>query len=100
MDETGDRVAELDLLIGDAVATQNRAIRLLHFRRAAIHDLGQRVEITFGGIGENREGGDGAAPHGVDIAQRVGCGDCAECEGIVDDRREEVDRLDQGQIFS
>ena len=38
------------------------------------------------------------AAHGIHIAQRVGGGDLAEDIGVVDDGREEVDRLDQRQL--
>ena len=40
------------------------------------------------------------AAHGVDVAERVGGGDAAVVEGVVDDRREDVDRLDQGQVVA
>ena len=35
----------------------------------------------------------GVAAHRVDVAQRVGRGDLSVGEGVVDDRREEIDRL-------
>ena len=38
------------------------------------------------------------AAHGVDVAERVHHGDGAEIVGVVDDRREEVDRLNHGQV--
>ena len=38
--------------------------------------------------------------HGVDVRQRVGCGDLAEQIGIVDHRREEVDGLHEAQVFA
>ena len=41
----------------------------------------------------NRKRRERAAAHGVDVAQRVGCGDLAVDERVVDDRREEIDRL-------
>ena len=43
-----------------------------------------------------REEGDPA--HCVDVAERVHHGDRAEIVGVVDDRREEVDRLNHGQV--
>jgi len=44
------------------------------------------------------ERGDGPAAHRVDVRERVGGGDAAEVVRVVDDRREEVDRLYQGQL--
>ncbi len=44
--------------------------------------------------------GDGAATHGVDVAQGVGGGDLAECVGIVHDGGEEVDGLHQREVGS
>ena len=39
----------------------------------------------------------GRAAHGVDVAHGVGRGDLAEGVGVVDDGREDVDRLDEGR---
>jgi len=40
----------------------------------------------------------GGPPHGVNIAQRVGGGNLAEQIWIVNNRREEIGRLDQGDV--
>ena len=40
------------------------------------------------------------SPHRVDVAEGVGRGDPAEVVRVVDDGREKVDRLDQGQIVA
>ena len=40
----------------------------------------------------------GLAAHGVDVAQGVGSGDLAEHVGVVDDGREEVHGVDDGQV--
>jgi hypothetical protein len=40
----------------------------------------------------------GAAAHRVDIGQRVGRGDLPKSERIIDDRREEIDGLDEGAV--
>ena len=44
------------------------------------------------------ERGQRRAAHGVDVRQRVGRGDAAEVVRVVDDRGEEVDRLDQRDL--
>ena len=48
------------------------------------------------GEGGDAERGQGPAPHGVDVRERVGGGDLAEGEGVVDHRGEEVHGLDEG----
>ena len=40
----------------------------------------------------------GSAAHGVDVAQRVGGGNLSEDIGVIDDGREEVDRLHERQL--
>ena len=47
------------------------------------------------GIATKRERHDRPAAHRVDVADRVGRGDAAEVERIVDDRHEEVGGRDQ-----
>ena len=42
----------------------------------------------------------GVAAHRVDVGERVGGGDPSEVERVIDDRREEVDRLDEREIVA
>src|SRR5262249_55162399 len=74
----GDGIAELDLLVGDAVAAENRASGLAHLFRAASQDFGQVFHLAFPGPSENRERGNGPSTHGIDIAQRIGRRDRAK----------------------
>ena len=60
----------------------------------------QNFEIAAGREADLSQCGDGASAHGVDVAQGVGGGDLAECVGIVDDGREEVDGLHQREVGS
>ena len=48
--------------------------------------------------GEDGERGNGAAAHGVDVAERVGGGDGAEGVRIVDDGREEIHGMHEGEL--
>ena len=48
------------------------------------------------GKGRDGERGQGSAPHGVDVRERVRGGDGPEVLGIVDDRGEEVHGLHEG----
>jgi hypothetical protein len=61
----------------------------------APEDLGERRGRELRREGDEVQGEDRLAPHGVDVAQGVGGGDRAEVVGLVDDRREEVGRQDQ-----
>ena len=98
MDGSGDGVAELDLVVGDAVASQNGALGFAHLVGSAANDSFQRLEIAFGRICEDGQRRDGPASHGIDIAERIGGGDGSEGVGIVHDGREEVDGLNQGTL--
>jgi len=75
------------------------AVRLFHFVEAAANNLFQDRWISFFRKANNRKGGDGFAAHGVNIAERVGGGNLAESEWIVDDRREKIHGLHQREII-
>ena len=96
--QAGDRIAEQDLVAGDAVASKDGATGFPHLLGATLQDLFEVGEVALGGVGQHGERGDGASTHGVHIAQRVGGGDCAEGVRIVDDRGEKVYRLHQGEL--
>jgi hypothetical protein len=98
MNRAGDRVAELDFIVCDAVSAQDGAPRLMHLLGAALEDRPQVVEIALGRVGQDGERRNRLAAHGVHVAQRIGCGDGAEGLGVVNDRRKEVDRLHQGEL--
>ena len=87
---------ELQLLVDHGMAAEERAPRLLQLVGAALEDA---AELGGGkvarGIAEDVERGDRAAPHRVDVRDRVGRGDAAEIVRIVNDRREEIGRRDQ-----
>jgi len=70
----------------------------VHLLGAASENLREIGEIAFRRKGHDGERGDGAAAHGVDVAQRVGGGNGAEGVRIVDDGGEEIHRLHQGTL--
>jgi len=49
--------------------------------------------------GHNRQGRNGPATHGVNVAQSVGSSDLAEMVGRAHDRSEEIHGLDKGKII-
>ena len=94
---SGDGIAELDLLVGNAVPADHGATGLLHLRKTAEQYLLQRFNVALRGVRHNRERRERLAAHGVNVAQGVGRRDLAEGVRIVDDGREEVHRLHQRQ---
>ena len=101
IDYAGHRHAVFDLFIGHAMAADDRDTGLARFRCAAAQDF---TEHRAGQSGlrpaDDIQRGLGRAAHRVDVGQRVGRGDCAVGERIVDDRREEIDRVDDRQIVA
>ena len=73
---------------------------LVHLVHTAPKDIREHGKF-HGGIGKTNDikSRDGSAAHGVNIAQGVGHGYPAELIGIVDDWREEINRLHDCQVF-
>jgi len=82
------------------VATHDDAARLAHLVRAAGQDSPQHVQADVAGEAHQVQPGDRLRTHGEAIAQCVGGGYLAVVVGIVHDGREEIHRLDDGQILS
>ncbi len=98
MDGPCDCVAELNIVVADGVAADDRAVCFFHFVEAAADYLLQDRRISFFRKANNRKGRDGFSTHGVNVAERIGGGNLAEGEWIVDDRREKIHRLHQREI--
>ena len=98
IDDARHGEAELQLGIGQRVAAQKDRPRLLDRRESSSEDL---AELVLGDPLPREtadvQAGDGPPPHGVDVAQGVGGGDPSEIERIVDDRRDEVEGLHEGE---
>jgi hypothetical protein len=81
--------------LGAVAADQHRAGGFQHLA-AALHHMEQvvlddrRARRRHRG---DRQGGLGDAAHRVDVAERMGRGDAPEQIGVVDQRAEEIDRL-------
>ena len=99
MDHASDRVAEFQFIVANRMSANDGAIRFRHFCQAAAQDLLQ----NFGRAGSRKrqdgERGNRPAAHGIYIAERIGGGDLAEKLGIVQDRREKIHRLHDGEII-
>ena len=51
-------------------------------------------------VGYEIEAGYHFGTHGETIARRICCSNCPKVKRVVDDRCEEIDSLDYGQVFS
>ena len=100
MHHTGDSQPVLGLSILDRVPADDRDSSLIAHRRAAPQDrdkqrLAQLRERERDHIQRTHR----LAAHRVDVGERVGSGDPPEVERIIDDRGEEVDRVDQREVL-
>ena len=101
IDRAIDREAERQFRPFRAMPASEHGAGVLEHVEPAAQDLEQiLLDLVLGAI---RHGGDGQrarrlAAHGIDVAERVIGGDAAEQVGIVDERAEEVDGLDQHAV--
>ena len=93
MDLAGHRVAELDLRVLDRVSAEQRDAGLGQLVETAGEDPLQDGAVGVFRKRGDRQRGERPAAHRVDVAQRVGGGNLPVDERIVDDWREEIDRL-------
>ena len=98
--KTAHGQAVLGLVIVDGVAARDGATRLDALVGAARQNLTGNLNAQAARDAQQVHGMARPPAHGVDIRQRVGCGDLAEQIGIVDHRREEVDGLHEAQVFA
>jgi hypothetical protein len=99
-DDAGDGHAVLGLRVVDRVAADERGAGGRRGVRAAAQDLAQHVRPErLEREGDEVERRHRPAAHRVDVRQRVGRGDAPERVGVVDDRREEVDRLHDRDVL-
>ena len=89
------REPELELLVADRVAAQNRGASRGAGSRAAGEDARQDLGRSVGREAAEVEREERAPAHGVDVRDRVGRGDAAEALRIVADRRNEVGRRNE-----
>ena len=98
MDGAGDGEAVLRLVVVQRVAAGDDAARLGDLLRAAAHDLAEDRRVERLRERRDVERHQHLAAHRVDVAHGVRRGDRAERVRVVDDGREEVDRLDDRQV--
>jgi len=95
----GSQSSTAEVRIGDVVdasdAGEWQGTIYLAMKLIQGQDLAQYPEVQVAGKADQVQRGQGLAAHSVYVGEGVGCGDLAEAVGIVHDRREEVDRLQQ-----
>ena len=100
LDLPGDRVAELDFHILNRMAAEERHTRFTELVQAAGEDLLENRALGIFGKGGNRKRRQRPSAHRVDVAERIGRGDLSVSKRVVDDRREEIHRLDERTVFA
>ena len=99
MDDAGDSQAILHLGVLDRVTSYEGYPRLLQFGEASPKDLFQdRKRESLYREGREIKSREGGSSHGVDITQRIRGGDLSEGKGVIDNRSEKVDGLNQGEV--
>ena len=100
MDESGHGKPVLRLRVVDGVTAGERTAGDLEDGRAPFEHVGERAERkAISRPADDLECRDGPPAHGVHVGQRVGRGDPAPVVRLVDDRGEEVDRLNQCEVI-
>ena len=98
MDGADDREPVLRLGVADRVpAGEDRAGRA-HLLVGAREDRRDEVRLELLREGRDRQREQRRAAHGEDVVERVRCRDPSEERRVVDERREEVDREDEGAL--
>ena len=99
MDDAGDSQTVLHLGVLDRVPSYEGYPRLLQLGKASPKDLFQdRKREGLDREGREIKSREWGSSHGVDIAQRVRGGDLPEGKGVIDNRSEKVDGLNQGKV--
>ena len=96
----GHRQAVLGLLVIDGVPAGQLGAGFGDLLGAAAQHLGQRLQANIDRPGDQVHGRQRPGAHGVDVGERVGGRDLPEPVGVVDDGREEVDRLHQAEVVA
>ena len=97
-DFSGDGEAVLGFFVDDGVSAGDDGACFADLVGSAAEDVGDDVGGEILGEGGDVEGEEDASAHGVDVGHGVGGGDRAELVGVVDERGEEVEGLDERAI--
>jgi hypothetical protein len=100
MDNTGYRESVFNLFIIDAVAAEKAYTGFPNLIGSTPYDLFQDPNVeSFYRKTDYVEGRLRHRPHCIDITQSIGCRNLAKPVGVIDDGREKVYGLDQGDLI-
>ena len=99
-DKAAHGQAVLGLVVVDGVAARDGAARLDALVGATRQNLPGNLNTQATGYAEQVHGMARPPAHGVDVRQRVGRGNLAKQERVVDHRWEEVDGLHEAQVIA
>src|SRR6185295_8544622 len=101
MNDTRDGIAKLDFGIANRMPADDQAARRLTAFRPAAKDATEPRElwIFFVRITDDIQCRLGNATHGVHVTQGIGGGNLTVDVRIIDDRREEIDRLHERNLI-
>src|SRR5919106_1278178 len=100
IDAAGNGESVFDLFIDDAVPAGNHGTGLVHRVLSAAEDLGEHLDRRpASGKADNVERRERLPSHRVHIGERVRGGDASKRVRVVDDRRKEIDGLNEGEII-
>jgi hypothetical protein len=99
MNEPRHGKTELDFRIFNAVSSHKNGAGFMNLLQASPENLLQNVLVHgLDGKTHHVHGRNRPSSHGVDVAQRIGRRNAPEIVWIIDDGRDEVESLHQGQI--
>ena len=99
MHYTGDTEAKLRLSIINAVTANNLNTRLFAYASSAFEDACTHLRAELGQRqAEDRERARGLPAHRVDIREAIRRRDASEIKGVIHNRHEEIDRLNDGNL--
>src|ERR1700722_20712258 len=82
------------------MAADDRAGRLCHFQEAAAENFLENFRRPGGWKRDDGESRNRAATHGINVAERIRCGDLTEKRRVVHNWREKINGLHDSQIVS
>src|SRR5688572_9163447 len=101
MNDSGDGHAVFDLFIDDAVTAYDDRATFPDFVGAAFEDFAQDLDVHLPlGKTDEIQTGLGLAAHSVDVAERIRRRDLPKGIGVIDNRGEEIDGVDDGKVRS
>src|SRR5437588_1654058 len=98
MNGPGNGITKLNFGIANAMAANNGAAGLDHFRKTAGENFLKNSEVGILREANQRKRGERTPAHGIDVAERIDRSDLAEGVRVINDGGEEIHGLYQGVV--